>query len=61
MSHLSDQFLQQFLEDINKDTGIPSDVKEDIKQLYSTKKIAKGKNLENLLNNLEIKNENSKN
>ena len=41
MSHLSDQFLQQFLQDVNKDDNIPSSLKEKINELYSVKKIAK--------------------
>ena len=66
MSHLSDQFLQQFLKDIKEDSDIPASLKKEIDTLYSTKKIAKGNNLKNLLNTfsldtLETNNENSKN
>lgn len=66
MSHLSDQFLQQFLQDINADDNIPSSLKEKINELYSTTKIAKSNNLKNLLNNFnldvsEVNDENTKN
>ena len=65
MSHLSDQLLKQILQDINNDKDIPTSLKKDIEDLYLNKKIAKGKNLKNLLNNFnltmtEVNDENSK-
>ena len=54
MSYLSDQFLQQFLQDINKDKSIPSSLKQEIEKLHLQKKIAKGNNLKNLLNNFNL-------
>ena len=66
MSHLSDQFLQQFLQDIREDRNIPDSFKEKIDELYSTKKIVIGNNLKNLLSTfsldaLETNDEDSKN
>ena len=64
MSHLSDQFLQQFLEDIRGDKDIPDFLKEKLFELNSKKKIATGNNLKKLLNTFnvessEVNNENS--
>ena len=66
MSHLSDEFLKEFLQDIKGDNDIPDSLKEKIDTLYSTKKIAIGDNLKKLLNTFsldtpEVSNEDSQN
>lgn len=38
MSHLSDEFLKEFLQDIKGDNDIPDSLKKEIDFLYSTKK-----------------------
>ena len=66
MSHLTDQFLKEFLQDIQKDETLASSLKEKINHLYLTKKIAKSQHLKNLLNTFsldssKINDENTKN
>ena len=65
MSHLSNQFFEQFLESIQKDENISPNFKKKFISLHSEKKISKSNHLKKLLTGFEPqpkdKNENSKN